>query len=140
MAAALGRLRSAGLPDGGGASAVPQGAAIRVSVDAARRLIHPRWSLIHPEWTTRYHSGCKPRRKIREEFAAIVVHAPAGANHDLVAKYLRAPGYADARPQTPLTSGESGIADTLGREERIVSGDDETIGSDGVAGGVVAVS
>ena len=90
--------------------------------------------LIHAKRPAGNHARGKSRRKIGEKFAAIVVDAPARANHDLVVEHFRAPGHAEARRETPLAAGESGIAHAFGGKVRIVSGNDEAVRSDRVRG------
>ena len=114
-------------------------AAIRIRIRTARLRIHPRGRLIHAERTARNHAGGETRREIRKEFAAIVVHAPARANHYFVVKFSRAPGQSNARRQPPLPAGQSRIAHALGGKQRIVSRDDKAVGSDGIGGCVIAV-
>ncbi len=108
IAAAFGKFRSAGLPLGGGPSVrAPrsfESAAIRISVGAARLLIHPRRSLVHAERTAGDHARGEARGKIGEEFAAIVVQAPACADHDFVVEHLRAPGEARGAAQVPMAA------------------------------------
>src|SRR5260221_9902963 len=56
---------------------------------------------------------------MREECAAIVIDAGAGANHNFVVKHRGAPGHADARSNAPLPAGQSGAADAalIGHDE-----------------------
>src|SRR5208337_358260 len=79
-------------------------AAEGVRIRAARLLIHPRGSLIYAEGTTGDHARGKTRRKVGEEFAAVVVHPPARANDHLVVEHLRAPGHANTGREPPLSS------------------------------------
>src|ERR1035438_2895170 len=51
-------------------------------------------------------------RQIAEEFAAIVIHAGAAADHELASVCPGCPGEADSRRNAPLTSIQCGIADT----------------------------
>ncbi len=72
-------------------------------------------------------------REVAEELAAVVVHAGAGADDDLVVEHLRLPGGADARGDAPLAAGQGGVADA-GGAVGVVAGDDEAGVGDGVLG------
>ena len=80
--------------------------------------------LIDAEWSTGDGSDSIAWREITEEFAAVVVHAAAGANDDFAVEHGRLPGYADSGTDTPLAAGERGIAYSLGAVG-VVAGNDE---------------
>jgi len=68
------------------------------------------WRLCHAEWPTGNHAGCDARGKIREQLAAVVVHAPASADNNLVVEHLGTPGHSDAGSKAPLATRKSRIA------------------------------
>src|SRR6266481_3217029 len=79
---------------------------VRRSEGSANLGVHERWSLIDAKRATRDAASRKARRKIGEEFAAIIVEPGAGANNELAVKHFGTPGNADAWSESPLAAGE----------------------------------
>ena len=156
MAAALGRSNAGGIAGGrrlqgrsprigeraaGWLSRVAGGdeALVEGADGAANLRIDERRSLIYAEGAASNHASSKARGKIGEEFAAVVVHAPAGADDDFVVKHFGAPGNTETRAQAPLAASESGIADAFAGELFVIAGDEKAGVDDGVGGVVVVV-
>ena len=83
-------------------------------------------------------SDCVAGREVGEQFAAIVVHACAGADDNLVVVHGWLPRGAHARTDAPLTAGEGGVA-YPGSAVGVIAGNDESGIRNGVGADVIAV-
>ena len=86
--------------------------------------VHERKLLVDAEGAAGDSADGIAGREVAEQFAAVVVHARAGAHHHLAVEHLRLPGRADARSNAPLPAGQRRVADARGAVG-VVAGDDE---------------
>src|SRR5271168_5357388 len=112
---------------------------IETTYIAANLGINEGRRLVDAEWPAGDDAGSEAGREIGEEFAAVVVHAPAGADDDLVVEHFGTPRRADAGAKAPLPACECGITDAFAGEVLVVACDNQAIIDDGVGSLVVVV-